>query len=81
MSSKIEYSNQGGKFTAAEIRKKVAESKRFWASPAGQAEKRRLDAAKQNQKSTPTKFPQLAAKGTKPELINPLAARRRLLNR
>jgi hypothetical protein len=77
--SKIEYSNQGGKFTAAEIRTKIEASKRFWKSPAGKAEKRRLDAAKR--KSIPTKFPSLAGKGTKPELINPLAARLRLLNR
>lgn len=75
----IERSNERGKFTDAEIRQHLAESKKFWNSPAGQAEQRRID---QRKNALPkTKFPSLAARGTKPVAVDPLAARRRMLDK
>lgn len=62
----IEYSNAHGKFTAAEIRAKIAESKKFWASPEGIAEKRKQDIAARNRKPIPARFPEL--NGTKPSV-------------
>ncbi len=82
--SKIERSNQVGKFTEAELRAKVAESKKFWSSPAGQAEQRRLDAQDRKRKPVAIKFPELLNRGTSPTLVqasNPLVAKSRLLGK
>jgi 2-polyprenyl-6-methoxyphenol hydroxylase-like FAD-dependent oxidoreductase len=76
---KIEYSNQAGSFTAADLQAKIRESRAFWSSPAGQAEKRKQDAANRNRRSVPTRFPELAKNVTKPS-ITLHEARLRLLN-
>lgn len=62
-----ERSNDANKFTATELRAKVRESREFWASPAGKAEQRRLDAAKEK-RSRGVKFPDLASRGTRPAM-------------
>ena len=68
--SKIEQSNTRGRFTPAEAREMVKESKKFWASPAGQAEKRRLDERQRRAKGRGTKFPELAKRtGTRPAAV------------
>ena len=67
--SQIERSNQQGKFSLAEIRAKVAASKKYWSSPAGMAEQRRLDLQSKNRKPAPPRFPAIANRaGTRPEL-------------
>jgi hypothetical protein len=78
--SKIERSNQIGKFTLAECRAKVKESQAYWSSPAGQAERRKLDARQRECRGKGTRFPELAKRGTKPAVVSPLAMRRRLLD-
>jgi len=81
MKNKIEFSNQRGKFTDAEVRQQIAESKAFWSSPAGVAENRRLEALRKSGSKRGVKFPALAAKqSTKPEL-SVTAARVRLLGK
>jgi hypothetical protein len=80
MSSKIEYSNQGGKFTAAEIRSNVAKSKAFWNSPEGKRKSAQLEVERRTRKPSRTKFPDLAKQGTRPAMSTS-AARARLLDR
>ena len=63
-----ERSNDANKFTATELRAKVRESREFWASPAGKAEQRRLDAAREK-RGRGVKFPELAQRaGTRPAI-------------
>lgn len=52
MPMKIERANSRGRFTDAELRAAVAESKAFWASPEGREAQRRLDQRKAS--ATPT---------------------------
>lgn len=66
---KIERSCDRGRFNESEIRAKVAESKRYWSSPDGIAERRRLDEANACRKPQPTRFPELAQRGTRPALV------------
>jgi len=83
MKNKIERSNQHGKFTPAEIRERVAESKRYWSSPEGIAEKRKLNARRAAAKKKPCIAPELLKRGTKPMLVTSSVgtARLRLLNK
>jgi|GEM_PF-5697017 len=76
---KIEYSNQGGKFTAAELRSKVAASSLFWNSPEGKRKAAQLEVERRNRKPATTRFPELAKQGTKP-IMTALEWRRRLLD-
>lgn len=64
----IEYSNCRREFSDAEIREKVRASEAYWASPAGVRRKAELDREARNRKPAPTKFPYLAARGTRPAL-------------
>jgi len=76
---KIEYSNQGGKFSPSELRSKVAESKAYWQSPEGKRKAAQLDVERRNRKPAPTRFPKLAKQGTQP-IMTALEWRRRLLD-
>ena len=63
----IERSTDSGKLTTTDIRAKVRESRAFWDSPAGKAEQRRLDAAREK-RNRGVKFPELARAGTRPAI-------------
>jgi hypothetical protein len=81
MKQKIERSNEYGKFTEAEIRAKVAETKRRMAQPGyKEAEARRMEEAEKRAKAKGIRFPELAKRGTKPVLVtsSTAAARQRL---
>ena len=67
-SNPIEYANMRCKFTEAEIRAQLAESKAYWSSPEGIAEKRRQEEADRTREYRGIKFPDLAAKGTRPTI-------------
>jgi hypothetical protein len=71
MDHTIERSNERGKFTEADLRTKVRESRAFWNSPAGKARQSQLDrhAEKLRRENRGVRFPALAARaGTRPEL-------------
>jgi len=66
---KIERSNSHGRFSEAEIRAAVAETKRRKSNPAYvAAEAKRVAEAERRAKSKGTRFPELAGRGTKPGL-------------
>ena len=68
---KKEIASSQGRFTPAELRANVRESKAYWSSPEGQAEKRRQDEKQRNRRNAPPRFPELAAKSSmKPQFAN-----------
>lgn len=69
--SKIERANQTNKFSEAELRAKVKESKIYWSSPAGQAEMRK----QKSRKPAPPTAPPSKRKSEHPSVS---AARHRL---
>jgi hypothetical protein len=64
----IEYANARRKFTEDQIRSMMAESKAYWSSPEGIAEKRRQDERNAAREYRGIKFPELAARGTAPSI-------------
>lgn len=69
MAETIERSSDRYRFWNVDIRAKVRESKKFWASPAGKKRRAELDREARNRKRIPPKYPELARRsGTKPAI-------------